>query len=109
LPCLIHQAFADIEDDSIDHAATLGSSATRSPPWPSGERRFKPVRCCGQPRTVKVPGTCRCGAGLDRALGKNSRGVSRKDGQDARVAAMVEHTLTPSYSGVRVTRTKLRT
>jgi hypothetical protein len=37
----------------------------------------------GQPRTVKLPGTCKREAGLDGALvGKDSMGTYRKDGQD---------------------------
>jgi hypothetical protein len=36
----------------------------------------------GQPRTVEVSGTCTREAGLDGALGKDSRGASWKDGQD---------------------------
>lgn len=62
----------------------------------------------GQPRTVKVPGTCRREAGLDRALGKESGGTSRKDGQYPRVA-IIEITLISFHPGARLNRTRLLT
>ena len=46
------------------------------------EYAVKPVCHRGQPRTVKVPGSCTREAGLDCALVKDSVGTYGKDGQD---------------------------
>jgi hypothetical protein len=42
----------------------------------------QPAVTAGQPRTVRVPGTCTREAGFDRALVKDSVGTYQKDGQD---------------------------